>query len=329
MAAIEHALWGRTADGVEVSTWTLRAGDQQITLTDLGGRWLSWQHHSRELLVGPDSVAEAEVSGYFGAIIGRYANRIRGGRFSVDGVEYQIPPNEGENSLHGGPGGFSELVWRGEPAEVDGSPALELRLTSPAGQMGFPGTLEVSVRYVLGDAGVRIEYWARSDARTVLNLTNHAFFNLDGEGDIRGHQAQIPADSVVAVDAELLPTGQLWAVTGTDFDLRSPRELGPACASDDPRIQASRGIDHCYVLRPDAQFAARLTSSDGLTMEVTSDQPAVQLYCGQYLTGRWRPYQALCLETQHFPDGPNQPSFPATLLDADTDWRSSTSYRIV
>lgn len=280
-------------------------------------------------MIGPDSVAAIERDTCFvGAVVGRYANRLAGGRFSIDGREFQVPPNEGHNALHGGPSGLSTRLWDAEPAEVAGSQALRFRVVSPDADQGFPGTLEVQATYVLGDGWVRLDYRATSDARTVINLTSHAYFNLAGPGaDVRDHLVQVAADTVVAVDAAALPTGEFWPVTDSDFDLRAGRPVGEVCDSADPRIAVSRGIDHCFVLDPDASVAARLAHAD-LALEVLTDQPGLQVYCGQWLTGDWGPFDGLCLETQHFPDSPNHPGFPSTLLEPGLEWRSSTTWRL-
>lgn len=325
---IERLAWGRTGAGQEVGVWALRSGNHELHLAEQGARWLSWLISGRNLLIGPDSVAAIERdSCYVGAVVGRYANRLAGGRFSIDGREYQVPPNRGPNALHGGAGGLSSLVWQGEAAMVDGCPAVRFTCVSPDGDQGFPGTLSVEACYVLGDGWVRLDYTASADATTVINLTNHAYFNFAQPADVRGHQVQVAADQVVAVDDQALPTGGFWPVADTDFDLRSPQLVGQACDSTDPRITVSRGIDHCYVLDPATEVAARLSYGD-LTLEVLTDQPGLQVYCGQWLTGDWRPFQGLCLETQHFPDSPNHPQFPSTLLDAGERWTSSTSWRL-
>ncbi len=319
--------WGLTTEGREVGRWTLVNGQSRISVAELGARWLTWQASGRELLVAPASVAAVEADATFmGAMVGRFANRLTGGRFAVGDQQFQVPPNEGANVLHGGQEGFWALQWDVEADSVDGNPALHCTLVSPDGAMGFPGRLEVSASYVLLPEAVRLDYRAVSDADTVINLTNHAYFTL-GAGDVRDLWLEVAADSVVAVDAQSLPTGEMWRVDGTDFDLREPRRLGEVNASDDPRINVTRGIDHCYVLDAGAEMAARLSASE-VAVEVLTDQPGLQVYCGQYLTEPWRPFQGLCLETQHFPDSPNQPSFPSALLGTGEVFESSTTYRL-
>lgn len=319
--------WGRTADGHEVARWTLANGDNQITITDLGARWLSWRVSGRELLASPESVAGIEAdTAFMGAMVGRYANRLSRGRFVIDGREFQVPPNEGENVLHGGAEGLWAQRWQVEPCEVDGHPALRCSVVSADGEMGFPGRLQVSASYVVLPDAVRLDYWATSDADTVVNLTNHAYFTL-GARDARDLWIEVAADSVVGVDGDSLPTGELWSVRGTDFDLREPRRVGEVVASADPRIVSARGLDHCYVLDVGAEQAARLSAPD-VAVELLTDQPGVQVYSGQFLVEPFRPHQGMCLETQHFPDSPNQPDFPSTLLRAGEVFESSTTYRL-
>lgn len=330
MGTTQRSTMGTTRDGHEVGGWRLTNGELSIQIAELGGRWLGWHGAGRELLIGPQTVAAIERdSCYIGALVGRYANRLRGGSFEIAGRRYQVPPNQGTLALHGGPAGLTSLIWRGEAAEVAGCPALRLSCVSPAGDMGFPGELRVTVTYLLTAAGVQLDYQAVSDAPTVLNLTNHAYFNLaqaTGQ-DVRGHRLQVAADRVVAVDDQALPDGTFWPVAGTDFDLRAGRLVGPVCDSADERIAIARGIDHCYVLDETAQVAARL-SAGGLAVEVLTDQPGVQVYCGQWLTGDYTPFAGMCLETQHFPDSPNRPEFPSTLLAAGVEWATSTTYRL-
>lgn len=319
---------GRTANGRPVGRWTLRNAGHELSIAELGARWLGWQVGGSQLLIGPDSVPAIERDECFiGAVVGRYANRLAGGRFSLDGREFQIPPNEGPNVLHGGAGGLWAQIWDAEPGTIDGDPCVRLGIVSPDGDQGFPGTLKVDATYILGDGWVRLDYRAISDAPTVLNLANHAYFNLGGQPDVLGHLVQVAAAEVVAVDDAALPTGEFWPVVGSDLDLRNPRQLGALVESADPRISSARGIDHCYVLDPEAEVAARL-SCGHLGVEVLTDQPGLQVYFGQHLAGDWQPYQGMCLETQHFPDAPNQPQFPDTTLAPGIEWTSSTTWRL-
>lgn len=325
---IEYRQFGVGADGVPIGLWTLGDSAHRARFVDAGARWLGWQVSGRQLLMGPmNAAALASGTPYVGATVGRYANRLGRGTFRVGGVEIQVPPNEGRNALHGGADGLWAQHWQAAAGEVAGIPTLRFSHTSPADAMGFPGVLKIEVTYALLDGAVRIGYRAVSDAPTVLNLTNHAYFNLGRTPDVRDHELQVFADHVIGVDDELLPTGQFWSVKGSDFDLREPRRVGEVCDSADVRIRDAGGLDHCYALRG-GPVAARLSMA-GLAVEVTTDQPGLQVYCGQKLSGPWRPFQGLCLETQHFPDSPNRPEFPSTQIEAGVEWRSTTTYRLV
>lgn len=328
MNSVERIEWGVTRDGRPVGRWQLSNERQQIQVAELGARWLGWRVSQHDLLLGLADVPAIERDTCFiGAVVGRYANRIANSQFTLDGQTYQLPPNEGSKMLHGGAGGLWSHVWQGTAVEVDGYPAVRFTTSSPAGDQGFPANLELQATYVLGENWVRLDYRANSDARTILNVTNHAYFNLAGGGDVLGHRVQVAAHDVVAVDEQSLPTGEFWPVAGTDFDLRTPRSVGQQCASTDPRIASQRGLDHCYVLDAQSEVAAQLSFGE-LTVEVLTDQPGLQVYCGQWLSGDWGPFAGVCLETQHFPDSPNHPEFPSTVVEAGVEWRSSTTYRL-
>ena len=328
MNSVERIEWGVTRDGRPVGRWQLSDERQQIQVAELGARWLGWRVSQHDLLLGLADVPAIERDTCFiGAVVGRYANRIANSQFTLDGQTYQLPPNEGSKMLHGGAGGLWSHVWQGTAVEVDGYPAVRFTTSSPAGDQGFPANLELQATYVLGENWVRLDYRANSDARTVLNVTNHAYFNLAGGGDVLGHRVQVAAHDVVAVDEQSLPTGEFWPVAGTDFDLRTPRSVGQQCASTDPRIASQRGLDHCYVLDAQSEVAAQLSFGE-LTVEVLTDQPGLPVYCGQWLSCDWGPFAGVCLETQHFPDSPNHPEFPSTVVEAGVEWRSSTPYRL-
>ncbi|WP_049573589.1 aldose epimerase family protein [Nonomuraea sp. SBT364] len=254
-------------------------------------------------------------SRYFGAVVGRYGNRIAGGRFTLDGTEHTLPVNNGPNSLHGGTDGFDRRVWT--VADVTGS-FITLTLTSPDGDQGYPGTLTASLTYTLDGDALRLDYAAETDAPTVLNLTNHSYFNLAGGGDVLGHVVRIAADHYLPVDEHKIPTGEHAPVKGTVFDFTTPHAVGERFAG---------GYDHCYVLDGDITVVEPLS---GRTMEVTTTEPGVQFYAGGMLDGVATPYgphAGLCLETQHFPDSPNQPAFPTTVLRPGERHASSTTYR--
>ena len=264
---------------------------------------------------------------HMGAIAGRYANRIGHGQFSLDGHRYTLPVSDRGNCLHGGAVGFGRLFWHGERDGED----LVLRHTSPDGDQGFPGTLEATVRYRLADGALVIDYTATTDAPTVLNLTNHAYFNLSGAPDILGHVLTIHADAFTPSEPSGLPTGEIRPVAGTVFDFRTPTAIGARIGADDEQLRLGQGYDPNYVLGT-APFAAPILSAElaasDLTMQVWTTEPAVQLYTGNHLAkAGFARHQAVCLETQHFPDSPNQPGFPSTVLRPGQVFRSTTRYR--
>jgi aldose 1-epimerase len=267
---------------------------------------------------------------YLGAIIGRYANRIRDGRFRLDDADIQVSLGGRPHMLHGGETGFDRAVWRADP---DGD-ALILRHTSPDGDQGFPGRLDVTIRYAIEAGGLVIDYMATTDAPTVLNLTNHAYFNLEGAasgGTILDHELSLHADRFTPVDSGLIPTGELANVEGTPFDFRAPRRIGDRIDAGCEQLALAGGYDHNFVLTEPShgqpRLAARLTAG-GLVMDVLTTQPGIQFYSGNFLPeAGWPHRQALCLETQHFPDSPNRPEFPPTLLRPEDTFRSRTVYQ--
>ena len=295
-----------------------------------------------EVVLGFDRLGDwAEDDGFLGATIGRCANRIARGRFGLDGQVFHVPINNPPNALHGGPQGFDKAVWRAEPA--GDTAALTLTHVSPDGDQGFPGTLRASVRYALtGDGALSLEYVAETDRPTVVNLTNHAYFNLAGGGTVLDHLLTVAADRFTPVDAALIPTGELRPVAGTPFDFRAPARVGARVDEPgDEQLRIAGGYDHNFVLRPappgqPVRFAARLEEpTRGLSMEVWTTEPGLQFYSGNFLDGSRRgrggtPLEhraGLCLETQHFPDAPNRPEFPTVLLRPGGTFRSSTLYR--
>ena len=329
---------------VEMHTLSVPSG-VELTFLNLGGIITSLMAPDRDGVLADVTPGYDSLDGYlddpryFGAIIGRYANRIRNARFVLDGVTWQLPANNGVNQLHGGPGGFHSVLWNVHPFTRDGSMGAELTHVSPAGSGGYPGELLVRVTYTLTPASeLVIDYEATTDAATPVNFTQHAYFNLAGHtaGDILDHELVLPASRYLVVGEDVIPTGQIASVQDTIFDFRRERPI---------RAEAALGqaafvdYDHCFVvdgemdtLRP----AARLThTASGRTLEVETTEPGIQLYTGKYLaTGpmgkggtRYLPHTSLALETQHFPDSPNEPRFPSTILRPGATYRSRTIYR--
>jgi aldose 1-epimerase len=273
--------------------------------------------------------------------VGRYGNRIAGGKFTLNGKTYTLATNNGPNSLHGGLKGFDKQVWDVvKAAAVNGGATLELRYVSKDGEEGFPGNLTVTTLYTLtADNALRIDYTATTDADTHCNLTHHSYFNLAGQGDILDHEMMIAADKFTPVDATLIPTGELRPLAGSPLDFSKPARIGARVNADDEQIKLGGGYDHNYVLnKPAGQLglAARVyEATSGRVMEVWTTEPGVQLYTGNFLDGTIRGkggwvYQrrnAFCLEPQHFPDTPNQPSFPTTVLKPGETYKNTIIYK--
>ena len=332
--------YGHTDDGFEVHRVTLDDGLRAEVLT-YGGIIARLEAPDRtggraNVALGlPDLATYVARNPNFGATIGRYAGRIGGARFVLDGVGYDLPTNEGENCLHGGPRGFAKRVWRLEAASRR---AATLAYTSEDGEAGFPGRLETRVTFTVDGTVLRLDYEARSDRTTVLNLTNHCYFNLAGEGagDVFGHQLQVEADRMLETDRHSIPTGTLLDVAGTPFDFRATRLVGERIREAHPQIVLGLGYDCCFVLRGAGlrRVATVRDSGSGRTMMVRTDQPAVQVYTANKLTGAlvgpggrtYRSGDGICLETQHFPDSPNHSAFPSTVLRPGEVFRSVTEY---
>jgi aldose 1-epimerase len=322
----------RNAHGIEVKAITYGAIITSIRVPDRGGRF-------DDIVLGYDDLAGyLSKPSYFGAVVGRYGNRIARGRFTLDGKTYTLATNNGPNHLHGGRKGFDKVAWKGEPASGAGTTSVTFRYTSRDGEEGYPGTLDARVTYVLTDRDeLSFEYAATTDKPTVVNLTQHSYFNLSGGStDILGHELTIDADRYTPVDATLIPTGQLASVQGTPFDFRRATAIGARIGQDDEQLRHGGGYDHNFVINRHGEglvHAARLVDPrSGRTLDVQTTEPGVQFYSGNFLDGsitgkggivykkRW----ALCLETQHFPDSPNQPAFPSTVLRPGKEYRSKT-----
>jgi aldose 1-epimerase len=349
--SIEKSAYGKTPDGTEVSLFTLtNAKGMQALITNFGGIVVSLkvpdkQGKLADVVLGYDSLdGYLENPSYFGAIIGRYGNRIAHGRFELDGKTYTLAKNNGENSLHGGKTGFNKVVWTPRAFESKDGPSLELKYLSKDGEEGYPGDLHVTVTYTLTNTNeLKIDYAATTDKTTVVNLTNHSYFNLTGtpEKDILEHVLMINADRFTPVDSGLIPTGELKPVAGTPFDFRKPTAVGARIGSDDEQLKLGGGYDHNFVLnsapkRGGLTLAARvLEPRSGRVLEVWTTEPGIQFYTSNFLNGSikgkggiaYQKHAALCLETQHFPDSPNHPKFPTTTLKPGEKYHTVTVYK--
>jgi aldose 1-epimerase len=318
----------------------------EVAISTFGGEVVSIKVPDRDgkfadVALGFDNVAEYEQPGpYFGAIVGRYANRLAGGKFTLDGKEYQVPLNNGPNALHGGIKGFDKKVWDAQDSTDAGGEHLHLHYLSKDGEEGFPGDLNVDVTYTLNDKNeLEIHYQATTDKDTVLNLTNHTYFNLkgQGEGEIVDHKIMINADKFTPVDANLIPTGELKSVEGTPFDLRKLTLISAHIDDNNEQLKLGKGYDHNFVLDSGGkmELAAKVVEpASGRVLEVLTDQPGVQFYTGNSLDGSaqakghvYKVRYGFCLETQHFPDSPNHPNFPTTELKPGQKFDSTTIFR--
>ena len=347
---IDRGKFGTLPDGrvIDVITLRNRAG---ITLRAItyGGIIVSLSTPDRtgaldDIVLGFDTLdGYLGDSPYFGAIIGRCGNRIANGRFTLDGVEYHLARNNGPNHLHGGIRGFDKVVWDARTFERDDAAGVVLTYASPDGEEGYPGRLDAAVTYTLNDRDeLVVDYAATTDAPTVVNLTQHSYFNLGHAGsDVLAHELTIDADSIVAVDATLIPTGELMPVQGTPFDFRVATTIGARINADHPQLKVAGGYDHTFVLgggahaREPRRAAVVRAPSSGRTLEVETTEPGVQLYTGNFLDGSIRgeggvvyPHRGgFCLETQHFPDAPNHPGFPSIELHPGENHESRTVFR--
>jgi aldose 1-epimerase len=342
--------FGKTPDGEPVDLYVLtNRGGAEVSITNYGGTVVSLKVPDRngkfaDVVLGYETVdGYANGKSYFGAIIGRYGNRIGHAQFVLDGKTYTLAKNNGENCLHGGIKGFNKAMWTAKILPAKDGQSLELSYLSKDGEEGFPGNLKVSVIYTLTDTNaLRIVYSATTDKPTVVNLTNHAYFNLAGQGsgDILGHVLTVHADKFTPVDAGLIPTGELRDVAGTPFDFRKPTAIGSRIDQDEEQLKLGGGYDHNFVLRRSSDIgeslAARVVDpTTGRVVEVWTTEPGVQFYTGNFLDGKsagkggatYPKRSAFCLETQHFPDSPNQPKFPSAVLNPGQRYHTITEYR--
>ena len=345
---VTRGSFGET-DGQKVEVFTLtNAHGLEARVISYGATLISLKVPDRKGQLGDIVLGQDDLEGYktrsrfFGPVVGRYGNRIAKGRFTLDGKTYTLATNNGPNHLHGGVKGFDKMVWSGEPREAKGSASVTLSYLSKDGEEGYPGNLQARVTYTLNDKDeLLMEYHATTDKPTVVNLTNHSYFNLTahGEPDITGHLMQLFADRYVPVDSTLIPTGQLAPVEGTPFDFRKPVAIGARIDEPHEQLKNGGGYDHSFVVNRKGPGLAKLARvvepTSGRVMEVETTEPGVQFYTGNFLDGKftgkqgrvYRKRYGFCLETQHFPDSPNQPSFPSTVLRPGQEFRSQTLLR--
>ena len=339
--SVRKTAWGTTHNGEPVDLYTLSNSDLTVSLTSYGARIVRIQAPDRngtkaDVVLGYQTLADYEADGetYFGSTVGRYANRIAKGQFVHNGNHHQIPVNNGMNTLHGGTVGFDKKVW----ATTELLNGVEFTLVSLDGDMGYPGTLTVHVRYTLAKNSLHIEYSATTDKPTVVNLTNHAFFNLAGEasGTILGHKLTLHADHYTPINASLIPTGEIAPVSGTPLDFRASTTIGERIHKDNEQLRLANGYDHNFVLNGSGlRIAAEAVDpASGRTLTVETTEPGVQLYTGNFLNGSYmglsgvayQKHAGFCLETQHFPDSPNRPNFPSTELKPGKTLHSVTTF---
>ncbi|QOY89324.1 aldose epimerase family protein [Paludibaculum fermentans] len=350
VGAVTTQEFGKTEKGEVVNLYTLRnRNGVEIAIINYGARVVTLKTPDArgrlaDIALGFDSLKGYEgPNPYFGAIVGRYGNRIAKGKFTLDGKEYTLAKNNGENSLHGGLVGFDRVIWSGKTEESNGVQKAIFSYTSKDGEEGYPGTLNVTVTYSLGNNDdVQIDYHATTDKATVLNVTNHTYFNLAGQGngDILNQVMQLNADRFTPVDAGLIPTGELKDVTGTPFDFRKPTVIGSRIGDKDEQLTLGKGYDHNYVLNRSGSglvmAAKAVDPPSGRALEVWTTEPAVQFYTGNFLDGtvvgknanNYAQRTGFCLETQHYPDSPNHPDFPTTVLKPGEEYKTTTVWKL-
>lgn len=343
-AQMKTEVWGLTPEGQQVKLFTLSDDVLRVRVMEFGARIVSVEapdHNGRmdDVVLGYSDLAgyTSDPKGYFGAIVGRYGNRIRGGTFTLDGKTYHVPVNNKGNALHGGPQGFSSKVWSGKAV---GNNKVEFTLVSPDGDMGFPGELTAQVTYSLTGNRIRIDYAARTTKTTVVNLTNHSYFNLAGQasGDVLHHSLRIDADSITPVDDTLIPTGALGKVDGTPFDFRVATPIGARIDAKSEQLKRAGGYDQNFVTNGQPGTLREVARAEdplsGRTLTVLTTEPGVQFYSGNFLNGSakgftgepYRQHAGFCLETQHFPDSPNHSNFPNTVLRPGQTLHSTTEF---
>ena len=347
--SIKKQSFGKTADGTPVDLYILiNHNGAEAAITNYGGILVSLKVPDRkgnlgDVVLGYDSLdGYLNDKAYLGALIGRYGNRIAYSKFTLDGVTYTLPQNNGENTLHGGIKGFNKQVWKTEEISDPNGPALRLHYLSKDDEEGFPGNLSVQVVYAWSNQNeLKIEYNADTDKDTVLNLTQHSYFNLAGagNGNVSQHQLTLHSDHFTAIDSTLIPTGEIRSVKGTPFDFRTPVAIGARIDGGDQQLKYGLGYDHNWVLENRASDAPLLAAhvyepQSGRILEAWTTEPGIQFYSGNFLDGIrgkggkiYNRRDAFCLETQHFPDSPNHPNFPSTVLKSGEHYHSTTIYK--
>ena len=352
--SINESDFGQMPDGQGASLFTLTNVNGAVAkITNYGGivteLWVPDKHgRLGDVVLGFDTLegylseAYTAANPYLGCIVGRFANRIANGRFTLDGTRYTLAVNNGPNHLHGGIQGFDKVLWQGQPVESDDGVGVRLRYLSPDGQEGYPGSLEVTVLYTLtDDNALRIDYAAATDKPTICNLTHHGYFNLAGQGsgDILGHALQIHADHFTPIDSTLNPTGDIRPVKGTPLDFTTPTAIGDRIDADHEQLRLAQGYDHNWVLNKSGDALSPAATvyerSSGRSMEVWTTEPGMQFYSANFLDGTltgkdgkaYLKRHAFCLETQHFPDSPNKPGFPSCVLRPGQKYKTTTVFK--
>ncbi|MDH4089268.1 MAG: galactose mutarotase [Cyclobacteriaceae bacterium] len=349
MASTTQSSFGTLPDGTKISLYLLKNTlGTEMAVTNLGGVIVSLKTSDRsgvfeDIVLGYDSLSGyLKAPSFFGALVGRYGNRIAKGKFTLDGNTYTLARNNGENHLHGGLKGFDKVVWNATPAVSENGASLKLTYVSKDMEEGYPGTLDVEVTYTLTNKNeLKIEYNATTDKKTIINLTNHTYFNLSGntKRDILNEVLSVSASKYIPVDKTLIPTGEIESVSGTPFDFTSPTVIGSRINDDHPQLLAGKGYDHCWVFdKNDESLSLGATLYDpvsGRYMEMYTTEPGTQVYTGNFLDGTitgkyntvYKQRYAICLETQHFPDSPNQPNFPPVVLKPGDVYKTQTIYK--
>lgn len=348
-SSITSSEFGTMPDGQEVREYTLKNEQgMEVSVINYGGRITHLKAPDKDgnyedVVIGFDMLEQyLEDNPYFGALIGRYGNRIANGQFSLDGKEYQLPTNDGPNSLHGGDQGFDKVFWQVEEMSDSDKNTIKLTYSSADMEMGYPGKLETTVIYTLtDDNSLKVDYKATTDKKTVLNLTQHSYFNLSGDFDnpVVDHVVKLEADHYLPVNETLIPTGELRDVKGTPFDFREAKSIAEDLSENNDQLEIAGGYDHCWVLNDQDNGMRKVASAyheeSGRFMEVSTDQPAIQFYTGNFLdgtlpqrgdNGMYAHRTGFCLETQHYPDAPNQEEFPSTVLNPGETYETTTVF---